>query len=158
MRKLKLYLETTVFNYYFDEERDGHADTVQLFEAIGARKYDAYTSAYVVAELEVAAEPKRTAMLSLIERFGIRELPTSDEVTRLAQLYVQNGIIPVRYTLDATHVACASANELDCVLSYNFTHINRVKTKLLTDRLNNENGYKSVVICTSKEVLDDEKD
>ena len=27
---MKLYLETTMFNYYFDTERDGHADTVRV--------------------------------------------------------------------------------------------------------------------------------
>ena len=35
IRKLRLYLETTVFNYYFDIDREGHYDTIKLFEAIG---------------------------------------------------------------------------------------------------------------------------
>lgn len=39
--KLKLYLETTVFNYYFDEDRAGHEDVLKLFEAIRAEKYEA---------------------------------------------------------------------------------------------------------------------
>ena len=29
MKKLRIYLETTLFNYYFDEDRDAHADTVR---------------------------------------------------------------------------------------------------------------------------------
>ena len=33
-----------------------------------------------------------------------------------------------------------------------------LKTKLLTSRINNDEGYSSVVICTAKEVLDDEQD
>ena len=28
MRTQKIYLETTLFNYYFDKDRDAHADTV----------------------------------------------------------------------------------------------------------------------------------
>jgi len=44
MKKLRLYLETTMFNYYFDSERDGHSATVKLFEAIGAGEYVGYTS------------------------------------------------------------------------------------------------------------------
>jgi hypothetical protein len=35
-------------------------------------------------------------------------------------------------------------------------HINRAKTKLLTGRINSEKGYGAIVICTAKEVLDDE--
>ena len=50
--KLKLYLETTVFNYYFDEDRTGHEDVLRLFEAIRAEKYEAYTSVLVMGELE----------------------------------------------------------------------------------------------------------
>ena len=44
MRKPKIYLETTLFNFYVDQERDAHADTVRLFEDIAAGKYEAYTS------------------------------------------------------------------------------------------------------------------
>ena len=40
IRKLRLYLETTVFNYYFDVNREGHCDTVKLFEAIGTGLYE----------------------------------------------------------------------------------------------------------------------
>jgi hypothetical protein len=32
MRAQKIYLETTLFNFYVDESRDAHADTVKLFE------------------------------------------------------------------------------------------------------------------------------
>ena len=30
MRRLKIYLETTVFNHYFDADREAHAATVKL--------------------------------------------------------------------------------------------------------------------------------
>ena len=63
IEKLRLYLETTVFNYYFDEDRSGNEDVLRLFEAIKAGKYEAYTSKYVVQELENAQEPKRSKML-----------------------------------------------------------------------------------------------
>jgi predicted nucleic acid-binding protein len=51
------YLETTMFNYFFDEARDGHAATVAFFEAAGRGEIEAYTSQYVVSELKVAGEP-----------------------------------------------------------------------------------------------------
>ena len=34
IRTPKVYLETTMFNYFFDTERDAHADTVKLFDEI----------------------------------------------------------------------------------------------------------------------------
>ena len=148
-------METTVFNYYFDVDRNGHEDTVSLFEAIGAGKYEGYTSEYVTGELEKTREPKRSNMLALIEKYGLKILGDNVQVPRLARLYVENGIIPASYRIDSTHIAIASVYELDCVVSYNFEHINRAKTKTLTAIVNRDEGYNSIVICTAKEVLDD---
>ena len=88
--KLKLYLETTVFNYYFDEGRTGHEDVLKLFEAISEEKYEVYTSRYVTEELERAQEPKKSKMLNLIE---IILLPFDEEAVRLSNLYIENHII-----------------------------------------------------------------
>jgi hypothetical protein len=95
-------------------------------------------------------------MLALVEKYGIKILKDEARTNVLAELYVKNGIIPAAYHLDSLHVAMASVNNLDCIVSYNFKHINRVKTKILTTRVNQEAGYSGIVICTSKEVLDDE--
>lgn len=78
MKKLKIYLETTMFNYYFDKVRDAHADTVTLFEECAAGKYEPYTSDYVLAELEAAPEPKREYMFSLIGKYGVKVLSFSE--------------------------------------------------------------------------------
>ena len=72
MRKAKIYLETTVFNYYFDTERDGHNDTVKLFDEIKANKYEAYTSIYVTDELIKAEESKRSKMIKVIRCLSYR--------------------------------------------------------------------------------------
>ena len=38
MVTLKIYLETTLFNFYFDTDRDAHPDTVKLFTEIAEGK------------------------------------------------------------------------------------------------------------------------
>jgi hypothetical protein len=152
---MKLYLETTAFNYFFDE-RPGHDDVVRLFDEIRAGKHEAYTSGYTVEELDVAPEPKRSNMLALIKDYGITVFDPTDESDNLAALYISANIIPERFDYDSAHIAVASINRLDCIISYNFKHINRVKTKLLTGRINSKHNYGTVVICTAREVLDDE--
>ena len=152
-----MYLETTIFNYYFDKERDGHADTVKLFGAIGNKEYEAYTSGYTVIELEDSHEPKRGKMLSLIDEYHVTVLGITSESSRMADIYIANGIIPAKFRNDSAHIAIASVHGLDCILSYNFQHINKLKTKILTERVNRAEGYNGIVICTSKEVLDDEE-
>jgi len=154
IKKLRLYLETTVFNYYFDENRDGHEDTVRLFEAIGAGEYEVFTSEYVMIELRKAKDPKKSDMVALVEKYGITILGTDDEIVRLAMLYIHNGIMAAKFGFDALHVAVASVHELDCVLSFNYEHINKLKTKHMTEVINLNEGYKAVAICTPMEVLD----
>jgi predicted nucleic acid-binding protein len=146
-----------MFNYYFDTDREGHADTVKLFEAIKAGKYEAYTSYLTVLELENAKEPKRSKMLALINDYNIVVLDDSNEVKYLAALYIEGKIIPLNYGNDSVHIAIASIYALDCVLSYNFKHINKLKTKIQTERVNQAEGYNGVMICTAKEVLDDDE-
>jgi predicted nucleic acid-binding protein len=149
-----LYLETTIFNYYFDEARDGHEDTVRLFEAIGNGEYEAYTSIFAIIEILKAHDSKKTNMMDLIEKYKVNILKSDDESIRMANLYIQNGIIPIKYRFDAVHIAIASVNELDCVMSFNYKHINKLKTKHMVENINLIEGYKSISICTPMEVLD----
>ena len=153
MRPLRLYLETTVFNYYFDVNREGHDDVVKLFEAIRAGRYEGYASRYVTNELEDAHEPKRSNMLALIDQYGITVLSAKPNVDRLADIYIANGIVPASYRYDSAHIAFATVHEIGFVISYNFKHINREKARIQTAIINHAEGYPSVVICIAKEVL-----
>ena len=156
MRKPKIYLETTMFNYYFDADRDAHGDTVKLFEEVRAGKYEAYTSFYVINELEIAGEPKRSNMLALTKEYGVTTLPDNKEVERLAAIYVKEGIIPSKYLFDALHIATATINDLDYVFSLNFKHINKIKTKVMTSNVNIREGYKPIIIASPMEVIENE--
>jgi predicted nucleic acid-binding protein len=156
IRKLRLYLETTLFNYYFDEERDGHADTVKLFEAIGTGKYEGYTSEYVIFELKNSYEPKRSDMLALLNKYNIVVLEADDESKLLAYKYISEHVISDNYLLDCLHIASASVHGLDCVMSFNYKHINRLRTKQMAALINLNEGYKTVIICTPMEVMDNE--
>ena len=145
-----------MFNYYFDEDRAGHEDVLKLFAAIKAGKYEAYTSSYVVQEIEQASEPKRANMLALIDEYKLKILNTSSKIRRLGELYIEKGIIPASHLFDSLHVALASVYELDCVISYNFHHINRNKTRIMTASINKEEGYGGIMIITAEEVLNND--
>jgi len=156
MRKQRVYFETTLFNFYVDEDRDAHADTVRLFEDITTGKYEAYTSLYVIDELEGAPYKKRDKMIALIERYGITVLALNIEAEQLADVYVEQGIIPLKYRTDGVHIATAAVNDLDMIISMNFQHIVKRKTKIGTGNINALNGYRAVEICTPMEVNEHE--
>ena len=150
---ISVYLETTIFNRYFEEGRESCAETRLHFEKIAKRKIEAYTSVYVTKEIQKAPEPKRTQMLNLIAEFNIRVLEDSQEARELADVYIQGGIIPARFRLDAIHIAMTAINNIECIISLNFRHINNVKTKAATEFVHDTKGYSNPYICTPMEVL-----
>ena len=75
-------------NFYFDTDREAHADTVKLFKEIAAGKYEAFTSRFVIDGLNDAPEPKRDKMLRLIGEHDIPILENTDEAVRIANLYI----------------------------------------------------------------------
>jgi len=156
IRTLKVYLETTMFNYYFDSERDAHADTVKLFEEIKAGIFQGFTSMYVLRELGDAPEDKRRKMLSLIDEYGITTFDESPEAVRLAEAYVSEKVIPSKYLTDGIHIAVATIHEMDMIVSLNFKHIVRKKTIDLTGLINVSRGYRKVEIHSPMEVVDSE--
>ena len=157
MEKQKVYLETTLFNYYFDVDRDAHADTVTLFEECESGKFEPYTSDYVIQEIEDAPAVKRDKMLALIRQHNITVLAASDETDNLAALYISEGALPHGSLVDASHIASASVNALDKIISLNFRHIVRDRTIKLTGTINTLLGYTVVDINSPMEVVNDGK-
>ena len=156
MRTPRIYLETTMFNYYLEREREAYADTVKLFEEIKAGKYQAFTSMYATREMVRAPEERAQKMIDLISEFGITILEANEEVDALAAAYQAQGIIPPGSTVDAQHIAVATVNDLDMIISLNFRHIVRKKTVTMTGRINTDLGYKPVEIHSPMEVVERE--
>ncbi|MDR1193737.1 MAG: hypothetical protein LBK98_06175 [Peptococcaceae bacterium] len=155
MRAPKIYLETSVFNFYFaDDAPDKREDTRRLFEEIWQGKYEPYTSLFVVEELQAATEPKRSQMLDLIKQYDITALPGENESRRIAGLYVAEGIIPEKYLADALHIAATTVNELDFIVSYNFKHIVKLKTITMTEIVNLRENYHKIGIYSPTEVVE----
>jgi rRNA-processing protein FCF1 len=140
MKSLKMYLETTVFNFIFAEDSpDKKQDVIKLFEEIKQGKYIPYTSDYVLQELLKAEEPKRTKMVNLLDQ------------------YVTENIIPIKYRMDGIHIAMATINNLDIIVSYNFHHIVKLKTIIGTESINLREGYKRIGIYSPTEVIENDE-
>jgi len=153
-RRPKIYMETTMFNYYFDEDRgNAHKYTVRLFEMIKEGKFEAYASAYVTDELEKANEEKSSKMMRLIEEYKIRVLDGNDDIRKMGNIYVEKNIIPKGYIADAMHIAVATVYGMDMIVSMNFEHIVKPKTIRMTGVINIENGYNIVNIRSPEEVV-----
>jgi hypothetical protein len=66
--------------------------------------------------------------MALVGKYKIIMLPDAAEIDRMGVMYVSKKIIPKKYEDDALHIAAATVNKLDFVLSYNYNHIVKLKT------------------------------
>jgi hypothetical protein len=127
------------------------------FENIGKSLNYGYISDFVDYELKNAPEPKRTQMLSLINKYKIIILEPDEEALNLANIYIKEGIISIKSRYDSYHIASASVNNLNFLLSFNFKHINKVSIENRVCLINMREGYGLISFRTPEEVLDDEE-
>jgi len=155
LSKLRIYLETSVLNFYFaNDSPDKKQDTMRLFDEIKQGKYEAYVSYVVIDEINRASEGKKQKLLSLLTEYDITVLNDGSDVDKLADVYVFEGVIPIKYRNDALHIAMATIAGLDIILSWNFQHIVKRKTVIMTGLINAREGFKNIDIYSPSEVID----
>jgi hypothetical protein len=93
----------------------------------------------------------------LIEQYKIKILEANEIAETLADKYVSEGIIPQRYRMDGIHIAMATINDLDIIVSYNFQHIVKLKTIIGTESINLREGYKRIGIYSPTEVIENDE-
>ena len=74
------------------------------------------------------------------------------DALELAEQYVRSGVIPEKYRDDAFHIAIACTNGLQYLLSWNFEHIVKLKTKRIVNLINLTSGYREIEIVTPGEL------
>lgn len=124
MRKPKLYLETSVWNFCFaDDAVDKQLATLQLFEQIKQGAYDIFVSGMVFKEVAKASAAKKELLFHLLAEYRPQKLAIRDLVLELADQYLTQGVLPVAAKADATHAAVATVYELDALISWNLRHL-----------------------------------
>ena len=154
-KRLKLYFDTSIFNFAFaDDAPDKKVITLKLIEEVKTGKYEAYISTVVLREIYEAQKKKAKKLIELLNDLQPFELEFDKECYELAAEYVKRGIMPVKYEDDAFHIAVASVNDLDALISWNFKHIVKLKTKKEVAGTNLLMGYKEIEIYSPWEVVD----
>ena len=155
MKVLKIYCDTSIFNFAFSDDVQKEKDvTLKLLDEVRKGKYEVYISEVVIREINRASKEKAKKLIELINEIVSEELPIDDEVIELAGRYITEGIIPEKYENDALHIAVASVNNLDAIISWNFEHIVKLKTKKEVTGVNAISGYKDIEIYSPWEVIE----
>ena len=83
---------------------------------------------------------------------NFKVLVSNNSTTELARMYIENGIFPMKYIDDAKHVAIASINEINYLISWNFEHLVKVKTRKLVNFINVINRFREIDIISPQEL------
>ena len=154
MKKLRIYLDTSVISHLdAPDVPDKEADTKRLWEDIKAGVYDVVISDLTIVEADGCTEPKRAFMRSAIASIDIQFAERDNESKRLSALYVEFGGLPPKSKDDAMHIAIATVNGCDIILSWNFKHIVNIRAMTAVDAVNIKEGYKHIRILSPSMML-----
>lgn len=106
--------------------------------------------------LETHKRPSGARLNCRINDLQPVELEFDEECRELAMEYIRRGIIPKKYEDDAYHIAVATVGNLDAIISWNFEHIVKLKTKREITGTNLLLGYKELEIYSPLEVSSDD--
>jgi predicted nucleic acid-binding protein len=150
-RKVKVYLDTSVISARFDKRiPEMQFLTERFFQNI--ENFDTYVSELVFVEIGRTKNARlRNNLRKLASSFNI--LPIDEESRALADEYIRHGAVPEDYPEDALHIAIASVNGMDYLLSWNFEHLVKVKTRRIVSMVNTSLGYPYIDIVTPAEVI-----
>ncbi|MEW6609021.1 MAG: type II toxin-antitoxin system VapC family toxin [bacterium] len=150
MKKLKIYLDTSVINFLFaDDAPEFKKITKEFFEKY-VKKYIVYISDVVIREIEETKdEAKKMKLLKVIEKYPLRILRLDKESDKLANIYIKEKVIPAKKMEDAQHIAISTCNQIDILLSWNFKHLANIQKQLSVKIVNEKEGYFYPLILTN---------
>lgn len=73
----------------------------------------------------------------------------------LAETIVQRNLIPQTVAEDAAHIAIATTNGMDYLLTWNLKHIGNAVIRGRVEALCRSEGYEAPVICTPEELMEE---
>lgn len=121
MKVQRVYIDTSVIGGCFDEEFAPWSSGLMKDFRLG--NFDPVVSEVVTAEIEENAPEEVQAQHRWLLELKPAHLEIDDDVVQLANTYVERGVLTWNYFDDALHVALASVNAVELLVSWNFRHI-----------------------------------
>ncbi len=151
MPKYRIYLDTSVVSALHDSRNpERQSLTREFFSRID--EFVIFISELTLAEIEATPdEDLKAMMVESVARLDVLEGTT--EVERIAKWVVDSGAMPIMQKEDALHIAFALVYGMDFLLSWNFKHIVRRRTRDAVRLLSTTAGYRSMEILSPPELL-----
>jgi len=154
MKKLKLYFDTSVIGGYFDDEFS--EETVEIFNEVKKGVYDLAISDLTTRELTKAPEKVRTLLQD--KEIEFEQIIVTQEAIELATEYVHEKVVGQTSFDDCIHIATATINKINILVSWNFKHIVNIQRIRGYNSINLKNGYQTLEIRSPKDIINYENE
>ena len=156
--KKKLYIETTVVSYLTARQSSdpmiaGHQEATRVFWS-RRDEFDLFISDLVLQEAGRGDQDAAQARLDALASLPMLDI--NDEVKALAKALIAAKAVPGESLEDALHIAVATINGLDCIVTVNFTHINNAFMRMGIRHALEAAGYAAPEICSPDELIGDQ--
>ena len=119
MFKLRIYIDTSVIGGCLDEEFK--EDSIQLFDEFAEGIKTLIISDILLFELEGAPKEVKS-ILNKVPAENIEYVSLNEESIALSNAYIEGGAVAERSLSDARHIAIATVERVDVLVSWNFKH------------------------------------
>ena len=152
--KQRFYFDTSVFGGVFDDEFE--EESLMLFEKVKLGQIKCVYSNLTEKELSTAPE-KVQLFFSEIKTDDKERVLVTPESLKLAQSYINKKVVGETSLDDCIHIATATINKVDILVSWNFKHIVNVYRIRGYNSVNLRMGLPSLNIHSPKEIVGYEK-
>jgi predicted nucleic acid-binding protein len=151
MRKVRVYVDTSVFGGAHDEEfKDA---SLAFFDQVVRGRYLLLVSELTLDELSLAPRAVQDFVANLPSSCVVQVASeVEDEAEELAEAYLQAGVLGKASRSDALHVAVATVARADVILSWNFKHIVNYERIHEFNGVNTLKGYAPISIHSPLEM------
>ncbi len=152
--KPRVYIDTSAIGGCFDD--DFLPWSVLLFDEFRNGNKIAVVSNLTRRELEAAPANVRR-LLTTIHDDHLENVFLSEEAEKLALTYLENKVVGVKHLADAQHIAIASVERVDVLVSWNFKQIVNLDRIHAFNSVNLKLGYPVLEIRSPREVIHEEE-
>ncbi len=151
----RLYFDTSVFGGVYDEEFE--KISTLLFEKVKLGQIICVYSDLSETELQNAPQNVREFFADLPKEH-MQFVEVTEEAYELAQKYLDEKVVGQISADDCRHIATATINKVDILVSWNFKHIVNVFKIRGYNSINLRCGYAQLDIRSPKEIVYNEDD
>jgi predicted nucleic acid-binding protein len=155
---MRLYLDTSVIGALFDTEMPQRiATTGILLDSILNGRHTGVISNIVLEEIERSPEELREALTGELRKVPFQIIFEDEASADLLDVYEKEGFIRKGARLDLRHLAVATVNGVDAVVSWNFRDMVNIRTRRAVHSVNLRLGFPLIEIVSPEEVIGDEE-